>query len=456
MKFQKATKKQSHARVALIGISGSGKTYGALRVANGLVPGGRIAVIDSERGSASKYSDVFAFDVLELESFAPLKYVDAIDAAAAEKYDVLIIDSLSHAWMGKDGALEQVDRRANGAGSSFNAWRDVTPMHNKLVDALLRYPGHLIVTMRAKAEYVVEQNGKGKSVPRKVGMAPVQRDGLEYEFDLVVDIAGDQSAIVSKTRCTAFNGQAIELLTEDTGATLRAWLTDGAPMAERKAAPSGVGKLPAAAPAAQATAAQPPATTFDLPSVLTRISMAGSRESAIAIAAAAGVPDQSLQVRQRVRQAIEVLTAELEKEGERGATPAADVAPPADQPAGTESGPASVPEHIPSDPVVDQAPANDAAPTADPAWVAVLAELAPVVGADTAGWSTDDVMAEFATLCEKAEGRAAFVKAATPWITVTNRGRGPIAGEVRRAVKDQFDATVAALRAREAASERAA
>lgn len=110
-------------------------------------------------------------------------------------------------------------------------------------------------------------------------MAPVQRDGLEYEFDLVVDIAGDQSAIVSKTRCTAFNGQAIELLTEDTGATLRAWLTDGAPMAERKAAPSGVGRLPAAAPAAQATAAQPPAPTFDLPSVLTRISMAGAERA---------------------------------------------------------------------------------------------------------------------------------------------------------------------------------
>lgn len=198
----------------------------------------------------------------------------------------------------------------------------------------------------------------------------------------------------------------------------------------------GATKLPDTAPAAKSAAKSAAAPAFDVAAVLAKVAMAESRDEAIA--ACVGVEGQPAEVRARVREAI------------KAAFPAA-AKPPADAAQATEAAPA--------EPAIAHAPAaNDAgpAPTADPAWAAVLTELAPVVGADTAGWSTDDVMAEFATLCEKAEGRAAFVKAATPWITVTNRGRGPIAGEVRRAVKDQFDATVAALRAREAAAERAA
>lgn len=178
--FERATKSEARARIALVGPSGSGKTYTALRFAAEL--GQPAGLIDTERRSASKYADLFTFDALNLESFAPAQYVAALAAAASAGYPVVVVDSLSHAWMGRGGLLEQVDDygRRNG-GNSFGGWRDATPQHNALVDAILTYPGHVIVTMRAKTEYVVEKDDRGKHVPRKVGLAPVQRDGLEYE-----------------------------------------------------------------------------------------------------------------------------------------------------------------------------------------------------------------------------------------------------------------------------------
>ena len=229
--FTKATKRQARLRMALIGPSGSGKTYSALAIASAMAPSGKIAVIDTERGSASKYAGLFAFDVLELDTFAPETYASAIEAAGAAGYDVLIIDSLSHAWFGKDGALEQVDRAAKRSSSqnSFAAWREVTPHHNAMIDAILQCPCHVIVTMRAKTEYVMETNEKGKSVPRKVGLAPVQRDGLEYEFDVVADMNLENDLIVSKSRCPAMSGQVVNKPGENVAKILMAWLTDGAP-----------------------------------------------------------------------------------------------------------------------------------------------------------------------------------------------------------------------------------
>ena len=229
--FTKATKRQARLRMALIGPSGSGKTYSALAIASAMAPSGKIAVIDTERGSASKYAGIFAFDVLELDTFAPETYASAIEAAGAAGYDVLIIDSLSHAWFGKDGALEQVDRAAKRSSSqnSFAAWREVTPHHNAMIDAILQCPCHVIVTMRAKTEYVMETNEKGKSVPRKVGLAPVQRDGLEYEFDVVADMNLENDLIVSKSRCPAMSGQVVNKPGENVAKILMAWLTDGAP-----------------------------------------------------------------------------------------------------------------------------------------------------------------------------------------------------------------------------------
>lgn len=230
MNFQRATKKSSRLRLALIGPSGSGKTYTALMVAKGL--GGQTALIDTEHGSAAKYADLFDFDTLELETFSPLTYVDAIQAAAA--YDNLVIDSLSHAWMGKDGALEQKDRIGKRSGSNdWTAWRDVTPMHNQLVDAILASKSHVIATMRSKTEYVQEKDERtGKTTVRKVGMAPVQRDGLEYEFDVVGDMNYENELIVTKTRLPKLAGQVIKHPGLDLACSLLDWLGSGAPASE--------------------------------------------------------------------------------------------------------------------------------------------------------------------------------------------------------------------------------
>jgi cytidylate kinase len=228
MQFQKATKKKAKLRMALVGPSGSGKTYTALSVATNL--GKRVAVVDTERGSASKYADLFEFDALDLETFAPQQYIDAINAAAKAGYDVLVIDSLSHAWIGTGGALEMVDNIAKRSQSrnSFNAWREVTPQHNAMVDAIIRAPLHVIVTMRAKTEYVMEKDERtGKTVPRKVGIQPVQRDGMDYEFDVVADVDEDHNFIVSKTRCSTLADKVFKRAGTDVAGHLTAWLTDG-------------------------------------------------------------------------------------------------------------------------------------------------------------------------------------------------------------------------------------
>lgn len=235
MKFQKATKKKARLRLAFIGPAGSGKTYSALSVAKGL--GGKVAVIDTEHGSASKYADRFEFDSVEPDSFSPDIYVEAIHAAEEAGYDVLIIDSLSHAWTGAGGILEIVDSktRASKSGNAFaTGWRDATPKHNAMIEAILACKCHVIATMRTKTEWVIEENQKGKKEPRRVGLAPVQRDGLEYEFDVVGDLDIDNNFAISKTRCPALSGKVITKPGESLAQLLAGWLSDGveAPLAQ--------------------------------------------------------------------------------------------------------------------------------------------------------------------------------------------------------------------------------
>lgn len=229
--FTKATKEQARLRMALIGPSGSGKTYTALRIATALKNGGRVALIDTERGSASKYADLFDFDTLSLAEFSPDRYIEAIAAAQAAKFDVLIIDSLSHAWSSKGGILEFVDQataRSNSHNAYSEGWRKATPLHNRLVDSIIQADLHIIVTMRTKTEYVMEKDERtGKAAPRKIGLAPIQRDGLEYEFDVVGDINTDHVLVISKTRCPALTDQIFPLAGEDMAAVLKAWLGNG-------------------------------------------------------------------------------------------------------------------------------------------------------------------------------------------------------------------------------------
>jgi hypothetical protein len=226
--FQKATKKKLKLRLAIDGPSGAGKTYTALVAATALARGGKIAVIDTERGSASLYSDKFEFDVLELDKYSPLAYINAINAAEENGYDVIVIDSLSHAWEGEGGALDLQDQASKKQGNnSYTAWREVTPLHRKLVDAILQSTAHIIATMRSKMEYVQEKNDQGRTVIRKVGLAPIQRAGMEYEFTVVADMDVEHNFITSKSRCDAFADIVEKKPSSKTFKILIDWLDSG-------------------------------------------------------------------------------------------------------------------------------------------------------------------------------------------------------------------------------------
>lgn len=234
--FKPATREKLKLRMAIDGPAGSGKTYTALRAAFTL--GRRVAVIDSEHRSASKYAGLspdgvpWKFDVCELTHFAPTTYTQVVKEAAAAGYDVVVIDSLSHAWDGVGGALDQVDKKASGGGNSFTAWKDVTPQHRELIETILAANLHVIGTMRTKTEWVLEEgtNAKGKSVmvPKRVGMAAVQRQGMEYEFDLVVDMDIEHLAKVTKSRCPLMDGKTAVQPGAAFFAPVVRWLDEGA------------------------------------------------------------------------------------------------------------------------------------------------------------------------------------------------------------------------------------
>jgi len=229
--FKKAEKKQARLRLGITGPSGSGKTFSALRLAKGF--GGKIAVIDTEKGSASLYADRFEFDVLELTPpYSPDRYIEAMTAAINEGYQIIIMDSISHAWAGEGGILNIKEKLDARGGNSFANWAKMTPMQEKFIAALINCPAHLIVTMRSKQEHVqVSENGKTKI--QKVGLAPIQRDGFEYELTTVFDIAINHEAETSKDRTGLFVDKIFQV-TEETGKTLKAWLESGSKVVDDK------------------------------------------------------------------------------------------------------------------------------------------------------------------------------------------------------------------------------
>ncbi|MCC8376427.1 hypothetical protein CKY10_12020 [Photorhabdus sp. HUG-39] len=234
MKFAKAMRKQAKLRLALTGPSGSGKTYGALTIAKGL--GGTTAVIDTEKGSASLYSDRFNFDVLELSPpFTPERFIEAIGAAQDAGYNNLIIDSITHEWSGTGGCLEMLDSlaKAKYRGNTWSAWSDITPRHNKFLDSILRSDMNIIATMRSKTETAQVDNGNGKKRVDKLGMKSEQRDGVEYEFTTVLDLNhGTHTATASKDRTGLFSNADFTVIDENTGKRLMDWLNDGRSKAE--------------------------------------------------------------------------------------------------------------------------------------------------------------------------------------------------------------------------------
>lgn len=226
--FRKAERVKAKLRLGIGGPSGSGKTYSSLLIASGLVsPNGKIAVIDTEHGSAELYADLFEYDVATLTPpFTPQKYISTIKEAESLGYEVIIVDSLSHAWRGEGGMMDMHDAITQATKNSFTAWREVSPLHNRLVEALLQSQAHIIATLRAKQEYVIiDEDGK-KSV-KKVGLAPIFRDGIEYEFTMYFEMTPEHLAVVSKDRTGLFGNNPPFVPTKQTGEIIRQWLESG-------------------------------------------------------------------------------------------------------------------------------------------------------------------------------------------------------------------------------------
>ena len=221
--FHKSQRSKGKLRLAIAGPAGSGKTYSALQIAFGI--GGKIAMIDTERGSGELYSHLGNYDVCTVTSpFEPAKYVAAILEAEKLGYDVIIIDSLTHAWAGQGGLLDLHGKIADRGGNTWAAWRKITPQHDQLVESMLQSTSHIISTVRSKMEYAQSEDGGKKSV-KKLGMAPIQREGLEYEFTVFLDIDLNHVASASKDRTLLFDGKYFTP-TPETGVTLINWLNN--------------------------------------------------------------------------------------------------------------------------------------------------------------------------------------------------------------------------------------
>jgi hypothetical protein len=241
--IRKAERRKSKLRLALVGPTGSGKTYSALQLAFGL--GTRIGLIDTEHGSGDLYAHLGDYDVITLEPpYTVAKYREAIRAFEEAGHDTIIVDSLSHAWSGEGGLLDKQGQLENSGRfkNSFATWREITPEHNKLVEQMLGSPAHVIATMRTKTEYVVEKDDRGKNSVRKLGLSPVQRDGVEYEFTVVMDVSENHTARASKDRTSLFDGWS-DRIGPQTGRMLRDWLDSGADVPVR-AVPAGIAPAP--------------------------------------------------------------------------------------------------------------------------------------------------------------------------------------------------------------------
>jgi len=235
--FVPATKSQARLRLALSGPPKSGKTWSALSIAMGLKE--KTVLLDSERGSASKYAgevdgfgNVFQFETFVLTDFNPQNYIDVIHAAEGAGFGTIIIDSLTHAWSGKGGALEMVDEASSRyQNNRYAAWSEVTPVHMALFDAILQSPSHVIATLRSKMKYEPEYDGNGKIKKiNKIGMEPIQREGSEYEFDVLGEMTMEHKMIVGGSRCSALDNKTIDKPGQQVADVLMAWLSDGVPM----------------------------------------------------------------------------------------------------------------------------------------------------------------------------------------------------------------------------------
>lgn len=225
MNLKQAERKQASFKMGLMGPSGAGKTYSALLIAFGMTSDwSKVAVIDTENHSADLYAHLGNFNVLALDKpFTPERYIEAIEVCEKDGMKVIILDSISHEWEGTGGILD-----IHGAmiGNTFTNWSKVTPRHNDFVQKILQSSCHIIATIRSKQDYVLSEKN-GKMVPEKVGLKGVTREGLDYEFTVVLDLDIKHQATASKDRTNLFMDKPSFLITERVGEMIKEWCMAG-------------------------------------------------------------------------------------------------------------------------------------------------------------------------------------------------------------------------------------
>lgn len=225
MQLQTASRKNVKIKMGLQGPSGSGKTFGALLIAYGLCGDwSKVAVIDTENHSSELYAHLGNFQVLHFSKpFTPERYIEAIKACESKQIEVVVIDSISHEWQGSGGILEQ---HSGMAGNSYTNWSKLTPRHNAFIHYMLQSNLHVICTIRAKQDYVLNERN-GKIVPEKIGLKGITREGLDYECSLVLELDMKNNARSSKDRTSLFNNQPEFKITEAVGQRILFWCNEG-------------------------------------------------------------------------------------------------------------------------------------------------------------------------------------------------------------------------------------
>lgn len=233
MKLQIAKRHQVKLRIGLSGPSGFGKTYSALLLAFGITNDwSKIAIIDTENNSASLYSHLGEFNILNLiEPYTPERYIEAIKICENAEIEVLIIDSISQEWGGKGGCLEIHEK----LGSRFQDWAKVTPRHNAFLDAIIQSKFHVLTTSRRKVDYSLDQDSSGKTKVMKLGTKEIQREGFEYELTVNFEFLNDKHLVsASKDRTGLFVNKPEFVINSQTGVKLLEWCNEGISLDEIK------------------------------------------------------------------------------------------------------------------------------------------------------------------------------------------------------------------------------
>jgi hypothetical protein len=225
MQLRKATRTKAKIRLGLSAVSGGGKTYSALQIAKGIAgEWGKVAIIDTENGSADLYSHLGDYNVISLSApYTPERYIDAIKSCESAGMEVIIIDSITHEWDGKGGCLEILEQ----LGGKYQDWKNVTPRHQNFIDAILQSKCHVITTVRRKQDYDMSRDSNGKVKVEKAGLKEVTREGFEYELTANIELDIKHNATASKDRTGLFMGKPSFVPSEETGKLIKEWCETG-------------------------------------------------------------------------------------------------------------------------------------------------------------------------------------------------------------------------------------